>query len=493
MIKNNDSITNFFPKVCLVTNRNPLSFSIIKLLEKKLCEIVLVTEDVEKLKTTINNLDLKVKEIYSLKEIKNNEIEIDYLVSINIDEDGNKAFTNNIEVVKKLQQINNAKAIFVFNGFGDQKYFNSIKEIKDYIFSENIILNGLIFIGDCFNLNNISYNDSKGEIIFSNFFKVNYKSRSITFFKKEDFCLLNINAVAKEVVRNLFSLKAYGKSTFVESKLIKPQLFNEILTSKIAGVGVKFVEEQNIRIKTDEKVYLTGSSKKELVKLATLLHKIFKEQKNVLNNLNIIKNLKVLGINKKLALKSAKNNTPQKIGILFFTLLLLLILPFVVHTTNIFVFMLGKSFSTKFSPKITIPIISLSKNSSVLVQKYSDVLLNIPFVGLKYSQLQNQSEILSKTGETLIFGLETSEDFLAIYTRFISGNGVNSNRVKELNFDLETLYKDVGFLEAELKSSSLNRNLIGIGNYGESDLSQVKEKIFFFKKHNKCITVNFGN
>ncbi len=463
--------------------------SINKLLIKNLLnynlKVYLITKNDKKdLMNSYSNNDVNI--IKNIKELIRNKTNINYLIYFNKFKDKEyenknkfiKSLNKNINLYKYINKIFKTKSTFLINGLNN---FNLKSIDEDYIykkFQELKSFGAVIFYSD---LITPKYEDfyisDLYEVLKNIVLNKNINLRCNEFF----YPLLDEDLVTL-IIKILFSISYFGKAVFIIGKKIKLNRLVEIIGVDIKSLNIK---NRNTNIfKYDEEIIIKKRPK-------IILNRVYKELLKDKEKRKKYKDgfvTKVKDYFNKIKETLLDKTSKLILGIIIFLFLFpvgscLLSLSFL-HLSNFFYendfFYLSK-YSTNMS-------LFFSKCSN----KISNGLKQIYLLDNYYNIFTKPTLVLELQSEAYREYLSILEKLILIVKSFNNKERLNFSDINSISIDMNDLYEDISFLEAEYLSDKDNEILRKFVIFDNSETNKLKNLSYKFGDILKNLTLLLG-
>src|SRR3989344_930332 len=437
----------YFPSFLIVSNINSLTSELKKLLVRKECDVTLI-ENVQELDGKLSG---KI---------------FDYIIYF--DPDGEE-LEKDLTITKKLNLSTNTKTLFVFPyTLNEKSFFNTSPKAKEVLYNSKNF-EGIIFLGDV-----IGASPLHRETSYFTEFILSYlrDEKPHAYFNKHPvFYPISSQEAAKQIVRSLFSLKVYGKKTAILGKPVAARELIRFLKRIHAPKEILFDDNKLVNQEADERI-IVKENKRELIrsvlglleKDALLLIRTQEEKKSkfTLNKALIFRRWKL----KFLVLLSS-----------------VLLLPFFLLALSISsLFIAYKSFQWGYLP-LTNRALNFSSASSKLSGKYTSIFINSPYIKYPFLRVERSARIIEKEAQI-------GEEFLGISNNLITFTEKLTNNEpydlssynKNFSLELNSLYKELAFLESEIKEADKLTQKISTIVFDSQNLKIFREKILLGSK-----------
>jgi hypothetical protein len=437
--------------------------------------------------------------------IRNKFAKIDYLIFI--------SNHNNVGVYKKIlsEEMQNFKKIV--NKFKPKSLFvmfgmsNASEKVKFYGDFENSFKSlktdsALVFYGDLLSVSGSSKKLSNlSDVLLSVASGKNIKvsTRQIYYPLLED-------DLAFYILHLLFSMKAYGVTTFIVGRPLTTNTLQKIIGSNKLTVSDEIVQYETLPY--DEKITSKKLSKKivtevyEKIKTGKLKNNYSKSKLSIneivsgfIFKLTIILKMKEVFSSyiRKLIFKIKNIFLYHKIKILISVIFLIFFIPFYFILCSLGLLYVSKTAFENDYIKVSLKSAKTSLALSQNNYKYTFILKETPLMGDYFRFFIKPSEVLVLQSEAVIKSLEIFGSFYEMLSgEFFKKDTDFEKSTQKIIFDLETLYQKLGFLESEINGN----NNIGVEIVSsflkDTDLVLVRQKLLFLAKITERLPILLG-
>ncbi len=480
-MKNNNFVNS--STILIICDSLLLTTSLIDKLVGSGLRIIVITKSKNILsKNYISNNRIFIEE--NIEKITKNFVKIDYLIYFKKNDEkdyvNDRAFLNSLRKethrYKIISERFKPKAAFLL--YGLRHNYISEKNINKYKRYSKIIksLGALILYGDLISLNRETY-------FLSDLYHILIKSIS---GKRVNINIDNIyyplldDELSCHLMQLLFSLGAYGKTTFIAGRPLRIRSLFDII-NKGALITTNKISRRII-LPYDEKIV----SKRQSKRIVKEVHDHLKDCLLKNNSRFLLKNLKV-----KISIIKLKNYLLRglksillyhKIKLLVVLLLFLFLLPLLLMTSSLGLLYISKTFFEKDYFRAS----SLSAKTSYIITennyKYLYSLKGTIFIGEYFELFTKPSAILKLQSESAVRGLEIVDTFSEILGDiFLKKDFDSENITKKIIFDLDILYQQLGFLESEISGANDIGTEITSLILKDIDLASIRKKTLLLK------------
>lgn len=494
------------PRVALITHDNPLSISLTeKFLDNSLA-VDVYTERADELKS---NFKISTGPFHFYKPSNIQEKPVDYVVSITVndlgssfDKDfllkGKDLIISSARLAKKFS----AKCLFVFPFTCDKETLVILSSWLKELLGDNKLFAGVVYLGELM---------SSEEGLIGN----NGLAKILQSFLQENPAPLNLddryfypiytNDAAKEILRLLFSLKAYATETAVISSPLKIQDLLKYLTrlkpnvkiiNSAEGAKMKTARASDFiyksfdyqgfvlnlireRVKEDR-----SASAKTPVENEELRPKGKVQSKDSVGSLTralLEKSaafLRKQSYLKKISLRLKKTTTAQHRRFflpLVAAVIVFFMAPWLLVAFSLLSLGLAKEGYEKGNVVVVDTALDVTLSASTTAVKWSQRLSALPVVGAEYKKTEGASYLLVKTSQMERRGMSLLKEALELSGQVFdeSSDYDPSIYAEKIYLDLDAFYSELGFLEGDLDESQgfiggLVKKTIGVTNIQET-------------------------
>ncbi|MBU0569834.1 DUF4012 domain-containing protein, partial [Patescibacteria group bacterium] len=303
------------------------------------------------------------------------------------------------------------------------------------------------------------------------------------------------------ILKCLYSLSAYGKKTAIISNPISAERILSVLKSAYPENGFSFVNgaKKTTQADVDETEFVDEDGVGLIKNKVEIIWERMGGKKDLdgdtlvfpkipLNTCRADKESVFLkAVDKKgkylkvplLPFRSLKK-WRAKIVTIF---LLVFLLPALMLMASVVFFLLGKRAFMAGNVKVAKPIFNTILVIANVTARYSDCLSEIPMAGIIYQQVEDSAEILKKTSEIGLGGIDIVNNLLNLSESVVQkGDYDLTNQSRKIFFGLELLYKQLGFLQAEMRYLEFLPEKIAGVILGDIDVVSVREKVLYIQK-----------
>jgi len=417
--------------------------------------VVVVSNDKDGIEDLNNNILLK-----NVKDVVDNFYSINYIIYLKSYE--KSSFTNNKRFLNLLKKDTRTidrligrykcKTIFAFSGIrGASLTTHFVKKYNSYI-NKIITSCSVVIYGDLIDLsiNNNSLSDLQSDLV-----KISL-NKKVSVAKKRPFYPLLDSELISYLLKILFSLKAYGKTTFITGRPLSYESFKKAIGNE-ALLSLNKNEQYGI-LPHEDKIISNKQSKTIILKLYKRLLKDVQMRKaesiydgrdsktpHSLSTDNVKFNFIILGIK-----NIGKFLVSKKKYILTGSIITALVVPVLL----IFLSLLFQSLTMYFFNKNFLkPALVFSKTSFYTSGKnrfYVNNLKRTPYLGEYFKLYTKPVDVINLQSELLLKGLEIADNLTHAIRGVVLGEEYNVNdNLRATIFGLDYLYQKLGFLESE--------------------------------------------
>lgn len=475
----NDSI------VLLICDSSFLVESLIDKITEASLKIIVIS----KRKNILTKRHQNNKKIYILKSIELIEKEvtkIDYLIYFN-KLDKNIFKENNLSLITLKREVNNYKKIvsrykpksaFLLQGVSNIKiseerlsvfnqYSKTIKSFGTFILYGDLIS----FKKDDNYLSDLHYKLKK--TVSDKKIKINLNKTLYPILNEE---------LSFHIIRLLFSLKAFGKSTFITGRPIKEKILIDIIGEERVRLNKKYTERETFPY---DGIIVSKKQSKTLIKevYKSLGGKTIDKENGIYCRKKIIKRKQLFTEKRKKLLGIYSERLEHYwIKFLLTTITFIFILPPVLITLSLcFLYLTKITFDNDYlglSSKTAIVSLSLSNQGYI----YTSATKQTPLVGDYFDLFVKPSLILKLQAESAVEGLEIVRNFSEAFEKIYLREGFDSEKVlQKLIFDIDIFYQKLGFLESELSGNDGFGVRLACSALENRDLAMVRHKTLLIR------------
>lgn len=472
------------PSVAIVASCHPLVLALLENLEKNFCSVEIITDDKESL---IKHLKISSEKIKSPNESLSPQINYVILLCL-----GSLAenFTRNfllkekekIICAAKLSKKKSAKSLFVFPFVQEVSSHRVLSTWVSEILSDKKLFAGVIYLGEVlFKSQNFFYDFGLPGAL-----KLFLSNRAIVIPRAERFFYpLESTLAVDEILRSLFSLRAYDKETAIvgdpisvkefceDLKKINPQ--TKIIYSKESQEIITPAVDEIIYKKTDLKNFLREEIKKHQLK----------EDLEFSSSTNGKTSSGPATLIKKTPFKFAKSPPHLKKTALSFLAAALFILVFPWFLIGISLYSLNCARSTFGKGELgpSEKALKISRASAVILKEYLLYTSKIPTIPILYKEPLESSYSLIKTTDAFLKVLSTTVDLIDLSEDTVGNNPYDVKIYQmRISLSLDALYKDFGFLQGESESLDGVSGRLAKRILKDFNVPDTKEKVWQYAK-----------
>lgn len=364
-----------------------------------------------------------------------------------------------------------AEEMDVENGADDKKlliispYFKRVKDLqKIEIIERNLLKDkrlslGIIYLGDVvgFNGGNHLYNR-----MFRYLLGGIVKNRKVKIYSNEKFNLVPSELIAKLIIENLFSMKAYGKRTAILGKDIKLQIIKRIFKKFKIEKNLNIVyepiyfqpeKEQLIRVSAGQRMLTVSILKTIQKRIKTQIFTSKLNDNNIALEGEFLKNINVIDNNQTSFKKKRYFDIKRVLPKFILAVWIIFLTPFI----NLLVIFLGIKSSTNLYDRGLIgPSYSLIKNTEKLANandKYLKYLLERTYIYKFYKPTGGISSMLFYESRIIKNINELTLDLIGVMDKLFFFNNSNSGfDIKLFSQRIDNIYKLSANIEGENKN-----------------------------------------
>lgn len=447
---------NSFPKnkpsVLIISEISGLSYELISALKFLGLSIYVASEDTVFWKKRFS----ENKDIHFLRIMESEKIipyNPDYIIVLSpstFDKNFFKKIRKVEKLIYKLSLPILSKILFVFPFLQDRKLKDKISIFSNSLINDKNLFCAVIYLSD------VLYSFPEDET----YWFLNRILKEIRSLKKIDFLPtsfvfnpLTAKAATKLLLRILFSLKGYGKKTAIVGRNITSRDLIRML--KMAEKQIYFKYERNIPLPVKPEFDLIIRSQEN-----------FKEE--ILAAYSRINPTKV-----------SKWGKLKVFKIGFFSIFLFLGSPILFMLLSFSLLFLFQKVNLRDTKVASIKL-ETARVSAHISNIFSEPLIKIPFLGEIYEEVFLTTSILEKASRVFSDINSLRGTLFEIWGKF-SEEGVDTiGEINKLKLGLEDLYRKLGFLEADVRSSRTNLEKISSQEILDLDIFALRDKIVPF-------------
>jgi len=433
MDKNTLHASNLKLFVCLYSDPNFFALNLLENLLAKNCLVNIITKDIKKWKQRTSHLN---KSKFSITEQGNNFVRQQYNYAIYCG-----GFLKKSTAYSEYVHFSNDEAI---------KNIKSIVILPAEVYSENDNLKipvsdnlCLIYLGDVFGPrmdfeSDLFISQSVGEILYK---------RKLSVEISELFYPIFVSDAAKVVSKWLFSFGPYGKQIFVLGPETSTSNFWKVNKKIVPELQLDYIKDIEVRKlpKGFETFYVEGNLTFYLTETYNWISLSWNEDK-------VIPKPKIVKVVKKK--KKERKPLPKFVKPLFFTLLIVLMMPFMTMLIPAALFYFSYKSVSKDSVEGLENNMLIAKTLFVMSRQESEFLSYLPVVGPIYKEAAFVSWLGENVSETVV----DVYPMLSVSGSFFSnvlGNEIYdpTQASADIKKTLEDLYRRVSIVQVETKSA----------------------------------------
>lgn len=526
MVSSGNLSTTAFPYLVLLSEYGGLSTELVTLLRQVGCRLVIVSEDISSWRKKVTYENHLTFFNFSQWKDKTPLFKTDYLVCVvtssffPFDKLLFEKDKEKINFIKGLSFVKDAKTLFVFSYQQEAAYVERFNALVEEILSDKLLDSAAVFVGNLVNEDK----DDRHSGFWSYLLKQMVKQRTIKYIPSTYlFYPLSSNSAAKLLIKNLFSLRAWGKRVAILGKPMSAKALERLLKATDQGLSISFSEKRDlpVRVPVDLKDY-ANENQKDLIRGAYIAFRkdktnfkldlqIFPRRERLFSSTPKIREKYKLRTLKKLrSFLSRKESISERVKerevlrtsfltkisswqtrIFFRGLkwkvasLVCLLLTFPVIVISLSFLFLGvskKAYSKNYSSfsqgLLTIANFSLQKSTN-----YSLVLSKLPLLGAAYKDFADTLTLLEKEAQIGKRIIKVTDLWLTLSEKIEGEDSYDPIlSAKELKFELDILYQDLGFLEGEVRNSQGFAAQVAKLNFGGYDDIFFRAKILSLAK-----------
>jgi hypothetical protein len=493
------------PKLAVVCSFNLLSITLVELLNKNSCQVIVFTEDVRKWKEVQSKKRIDGSLISIISSGENPLVgELDYLICLSYQETASFTSSVNLDLLKRkitttcnLGKRYQSKTLFVFSYSQNEKVNHVVEEEVDRVLSDKDLYSGAIYLGDILGLKENLLLNTPGHLFYP----------------------ISSEKAANEIIKSLFSLRVYGKKIAVISKPLGVGRLKKILIDEYPNIdflynnirGEKMMQEEvdgTVYINEDVermvrksidliKENLKGRSLPKVVIERNARHKseVVKRHRKKIPNLvsprmlqksdrtkeSFFAEIKPQNVIRLPRLKPGKIFRWTTLFVNFIFLLLvtplfLLIASVASLKLSKWVYSSGKFETARFA-------LDTSNILATTSSDYSMFFTKLNFINKPYRYLIDSSGLVKRASRVGIMGLKTTETLIDLSEDMVGDVEYDlTGFSNELSLELDLLYKELGFLQTDMQVLKPFSGWIvkSVGN--EIDIETFRKKILLVRK-----------
>jgi hypothetical protein len=486
------------PLVILVSDFSPLALALVELLEEKLCRVAVMSEDFDSWEKAFQENGSKNLSTLLVKKTAPCFSEVNYLiclyyplVGVHCKEDFG-LLQKKINLTKNFSINYKPKTLFIFPYLQDKEAHSFLSAQVESIFVDKDIYSGVLYLGDV-----ILQKESVGDFLLGNLLKKSTADKVLTAHSSEQlFYPISLELTVQEIVKSLYSLGVYGKKTAIISKPLRIKDLQQIFIKMGAEIDLRNEKDkqENIQADVDEKTYLEEDGEMLIRKALGVIGMELKEEDFLVkkNNTTFGDEEMVKSEPKKEIQKVSNFFRRWRVGIV--TLVLLIFLsPFLFLTMGGVALLAGKELF--LSGDLRSSRVGL-KTSLVLTRatgQYCLLLSKAPLINKPYQQIADLAWVLQKLSAAGLGGISAVEYLIDLSSAVVGEENYDlKTHSRQLFFELDSLYQELGFAQAEIQElESLPQKITSI-ILGDIKINLWREKILQMQKLSAEADALFG-
>lgn len=466
MTSEKEIYTQSSPRVFILSDVTDFTLAVTNKLLNKSCSVLF----------TYNEFDSRLKEISSprflaigLSQEKRNfsDISPEYVLAF---QSRSKSFNEKaLFLGKKLAKNANSKLVFIYPFKKETFDFYDLLERKT--FDDKKLPIACVFVGDLVSHDSSVFSDTVRGILD------NIKNQKILLFSENfDLYPISVDTASENILRVLFSLKSYGKTTAILGKPLNKDRLQKILGREIRTEinvnrkGVKLVYPQIF-----EKTHVVESQEKLLADIITL-HEI---PRTLSSKTAATPKFNFVSFASRFVQKLTKKFAYGKrlavvLGGVF-------LMPFFILATSLIFYNLSvRALYLGFNEtaiKGLRSVVLLSK----IPQVYSSSLSRVPAF-MFYADVERSSFILGKKANIWMMSDKLTDSFFTLFKSFSGNLDIDLKmESQKISLDLEKLYSESSFLEGERSAESGFIYKFTDSLATETLSKRMRQEVFIFK------------
>lgn len=487
-MQKNKKTSSFQPTVLVQSNCSSLSLNFVREVLKKSCRVIVASKNNSgwKKNTVEKNIHL-----VNLAEIENENFQ--YLLYINefdLFRKTNQEVDQIIKIIKDSTKIVNkvgAKSLFVFP-YTQTRYFKKkISLLKKQILSQKEFVSGIIYLGQVIDL---SYEHKEKNMLTELVKDAAFRGEISVPKNYKSYYPVKADIVARQIVKNLFSFGVYGSQAAIISDRVTQKDLVERLKNTSPNLVIHYHRNFNDPVYAKyERLIKTKADLNGFI--INIFSQATKKKKKVGKNKDA-KTIESLKKHKRIAkrtqekpqIKKPKRKFKKSFVKIFFLTALLLLSPLILILMSLSTQVAAKEFFYQGSLKAANALLSFSEYSSKTATTQLQYYSKLPVLDKSLKNIDNLANLFLKTAKIENHKISLVKQTKELFHKITGSVAYDlSNYSKNIAVELDYLYKELGFLQGELQSlDSLFKKRVFLGEYSNSQLARLREKIYFVSK-----------
>lgn len=478
-----------FLNAAIVSNNAKLTDMLSRELNSSGCEVVIFSSNVEEMisqKLKIEVIDFSNKEVLK-SPLANN---INYVICLMI---GNNICEDMISFTRTISKNNKCKTLLVYSYEPyDDGHVNTINKVT----KNKSVLAGIIYVGEIYLKNKLIGNKGPFERVIT---KLEQGGKDVELLsKQQNFYFIEVKRLISEIVKTLFSMKAYGKKVAIISDPISARSIARKLKKKSEDINIRY-KVRNLELKypfTDDKVIVKEDVERVVTSIISKsrLKKVKRKDRNYkIDKINFIVTPENKLINNRKNTQQLIKRTKKYSKKLLLIILFAFLVPVVSIVMSYCALSVSNNLFLRGNIKSAESANNLAMSSSRISYQSSHLFRNIPFLGYIFNDIKTFSTIT----------MHVSRSSAAIYRLVQTSNEIIVNAFGDdlydidyytdnMYFDLEGLDKNIALLISEMNASSDYINKLTLKMMGGVNPYLLNERIGSLKQFAKGLSDMLG-
>lgn len=482
-------------RVGIFSELDSLAHSLVEKLLEKSCDVVIISSDVDKWRSgSLFTGNPGIAFIKATRDVT--EKRFDYIVCLN-----QSSYIGRKSNYFSEKKIESAKTMFVFPYTLEKSLQVKTAFLMEKITKNRNLFAGILFVGDVIPKEEFF---EKGNWLYDIFDGASRTRKFKIFENGQDLYPLISDTAAGQIIRSLFSLKAYGKTSAVIARPLDLRELHRIISKQDSKIKIvdKKKEAKPVLVTADEKIVIGEYVNTHIKSLAELYFlkkkKVVKDRIFAISKLSLKRSEKKTGQYKLKKVRSkveisgdklfrkndrqifVKIRASQKAWLGFLVVILvLLFMPQLMLAGGYASAVVAKKALDRGSVSITKSALDYSTSMALSANNFSTLFSKTPLLGSYYKRLGKTSYIFHKSLNVSKRTLLLYENLFIFWTRIFDDEKYSPSEYADgVYLELDFLYKELGFLQGELDNLPDAYKLTVNEIFENNDIANLRQKIY---------------